>query len=198
MATQQLQIPVQSIETAPAAARDLLKSAQGKLGFVPNLFGVLAHAPALLEGYLTLGSIFDRTSLSPTERQVVLLATSFENECDYCMAAHTAIAGMQKVDPAVIAALRDGLAIADPKLEALRNFTSEVVRMRGWPSEDATSRFAAAGYSHAQVLEVVLGVGLKTMSNYANHFAHTPLDPAFARAKWTRNASKAIACGCPQ
>lgn len=188
-------VPVQSVESAPAASRELLKAAGSKFGFVPNLLGMFANAPALLEGYLTLAGIFDKTSLSPTERQVVLLAVSFENGCEYCMAAHSAIAGMQHVDQGVISALRDGKPIADAKLESLRFLAAETVRTRGWPSSDAVSRFTGAGYSPAQALEVVLGVGLKTLSNYANHLAATPLDAAFAPVKWSKPTCGS-ACGC--
>lgn len=184
-------VPVQSVESAPAASRDLLKAAGSKFGFVPNLLGMFANAPALLEGYLTLARIFDKTSLSPAERQVVLLAASFENGCEYCMAAHTAIAGMQKVDQGVIGALRDGHPVADTKLEALRSFAAEAVRTRGWPSPEAVARFTGAGYTPAQALEVVLGIGVKTLSNYANHLAATPLDGAFAPVQWSKPG-----CGC--
>ncbi len=193
-------LPVQSIETAPAASRAMLKAAQEKFGFIPNLLGVFANAPALLEGYLTLMGHFERTSLSPTERQVVLLATSFENECDYCMAAHTAIAGMQKMDPGVVAALREGTPIADAKLNALRLFAADLARTRGWPSPESTRAFAEAGYTPAHALEVVLGVGVKTLSNYTNHLAGTPLDAEFAPAGWkkpSRGAATASASTSP-
>jgi AhpD family alkylhydroperoxidase len=186
-----LPLAVLQPETAAPSARGVLTGARSKLGFVPNLYGVMANAPALLEAYAAVAASFDRTSFSPAERQVVLLATSHENGCDYCMAAHTAIAGMQKVDQAVVTALRDGLPIDDARLESLRAFTVEVVRSRGWPSQMAVSRFVAAGYSPAQALEVVLGVGMKTLSNYANHLAGTPLDAAFESARWERVAAGA-------
>jgi len=195
MTAPSLSLPVQNVETAPAAARDMLKGVQDKFGFVPNLTGVFANAPALLEGYLTLAGIFDKTSLSPTERQIVLLAASFENGCEYCMAAHSAIAGMQKVDQGVVSALREGTPVADARLEALRAFAADVVRTRGWPSPESLAGFTNAGYTPAQALEVVLGVGVKTLSNYTNHLARTPLDAAFAPAKWTKPACGA-SCGC--
>lgn len=190
MTTQHLHLPVHTSQSAPAGSRELLDSAKKNFGFVPNLLGVLASAPALLEGYLTLSGIFDKTSLSPTERQAVLLSVSFENRCAYCIAAHTAIAGMQKVDADVITALRENLPLRDNKLQALRTFTVEVVRTRGWPSDQALAGFLTAGYSHAQALEVVLGVGVKTLSNYANHLASTPLDAAFAPAKWSASVNQ--------
>lgn len=175
-------------ETAPAAAKETLDGAKKAFGFVPNLLGVMAEAPALLKAYRTLAGLFDETSFTPTERQIVLLTASYENECTYCVAAHSVIASLQKVPADVIDAIRDGAAIADRKLEALRRFTAAVVKTRGWPSEEDTQAFFKAGYAKAQVLEVVLGVGFKTLSNYANHIAETPLDDAFARASWSRAA----------
>lgn len=180
--------PVHSVETAPAAASEALSSAAKAFGFVPNLYGVMAAAPPLLEAYQTLGRLFDRTSFTTTERQIVMLATSYENGCEYCVAAHSAIAGMQQVPAAVVEALRTGQPIADPKLEALRRFTAAVTTTRARPSEADTIAFVAAGYTPAQALEVVLGVGMKTLSNYTNHIANTPLDAAFAPAAWSASA----------
>lgn len=174
--------PIHDLETAPAASKDVLAAAQKGFGFIPNLLGAMAEAPALLKAYTTLSRIFEETSFSASERQVVLLATSHENGCAYCVAAHGVIATMQKVPGDVTEAMCDHRPIADPRLEALRGFTTAVVASRGWPSEADLAAFTAAGYQHQQVLEVLLGVGLKTLSNYTNHICETPLDRAFAEA----------------
>lgn len=179
---------VHTLESAPETARETLTGAKKALGFVPNLYGIMAEAPALLKAYTTLSRIFDETSFSPTERQVVLLTVSYENGCQYCVAAHSVIADLQKVPAEVVGAIRDGKSISDAKLEALRRFTSAVTRTRGWPSDDDTEAFLNAGYTTAQVLEVVLGVGVKTLSNYTNHITGTPLDSAFAAAAWSKAA----------
>lgn len=171
-------------QNAPEPAREVLGKVKKNFGFIPNLLGNMANAPPLLKAYLAVGTLFDQTSLTPTERQVVLLTVSAENGCGYCVAAHTAIAGMQKAPAAVVNAIRDGEAIDDAKLEALRVYTREVVERRGWPSASAFERFLAAGYTSEQALEVVLGVGMKTLSNYTNHIARTPLDPQFAPVAW--------------
>lgn len=194
MKTSQGTIPVHSIESAPSGSRSDLLEVQSQLGFVPNLMGVMANSPAFLKAYRSVATLFDSTSLSPTERQIVLLTVSALNSCDYCMAAHTVIAGMQKVDAQIVEALRKGTPLIDDRLEALRLFAADVVERRGWPSEESTNRFLAAGYDRTQMLEVVLGVGLKTLSNYANHLAGTPLDGAFAKAAWTRPSGRAIQC----
>ncbi|MGB4056695.1 MAG: carboxymuconolactone decarboxylase family protein [Alphaproteobacteria bacterium] len=190
---------VHTEETAPEAARPFLEGAKKKFGFVPNLLGTMADAPALLKGYLTLAEIFDSTSFNPIERQIVLLATSHVNGCAYCMAAHTVIAGMQKVPEDVVKSLRDNTPISDPKLEALRVFASEVADKRGYPSEESLKRFLSAGYTKSQVLEVLLGVGFKTLSNYTNHIANTQLDQAFAPVAWNEKtehaACKTHCCG---
>jgi uncharacterized peroxidase-related enzyme len=180
------EFPVHDPKSAPGPSRPILEEAEKSLGFVPNLYGMLAESPALLKGYTTLSSIFEGGTLSPTERQVVLLSTSYQNGCDYCMAAHTAIAGMQKVPESVVSALREGRPIEDPKLRALQSFTHRLVERRGWVPEGEVKGFLDAGYSTEHVLEVVLGVGLKTLSNYANHLAKTPLDSQFEPHRWTR------------
>lgn len=179
---------IHTVETAPEAAREPLAAAGKAYGFVPNLLAVMADAPALLKAYRTVIDLFDQTSLSATERQVVLLTASYENRCEYCVSAHSVIAKMQKVPDAVVGAIRDGRPIADARLEALRVFTSAIVNSRGWPSNADTAAFLDVGYTRTQILEVVLGVGVKTLSNYTNHVAETPLDRAFAPAAWSKAA----------
>jgi AhpD family alkylhydroperoxidase len=177
------QFPVHSIESAPAGSKPILTGAKSAFGFVPNLLGMLAESPAALEAYRGVDAAFQKTSLTPIEQQVVLLAVSVRNKCRYCVAAHTVIAGGARVPAEVVEALRNERPIADPKLEALRRFTETVIRTRGWANDDL-SGFLGAGYTRAQVLEVLVGVTQKTLSNYANHLAETPLDDAFAKAAW--------------
>ncbi len=179
---------VHNLETAPEASRDILAGAKKTFGFVPNLLGVMAEAPPLVKAYTTLSRIFEETSFSPVERQVVLLTVSSENDCAYCVAAHSVIAGMHKVPSDVVGAIRDGKPIADAKLQALHRFTAAMTRQRGWPTEEDTRAFIQAGYTKTHVLEVVLGVGMKILSNYTNHAAATPLDAAFASAAWSKVA----------
>jgi uncharacterized peroxidase-related enzyme len=175
---------VHRIDTAPEQSRPLLEGAQKAFGFVPNLIGVLAESPAAAEAYLALGQIFDKSSLTAVERQVAILAISRYNECRYCVAAHSVIASMQKVPADVIEAIRTDQPIADTKLEVLRVFATTVVDKRGWLTDQDVSAFLNAGYSKAQILEIVLAASLKTLSNYANHITETPLDDAFASRAW--------------
>jgi AhpD family alkylhydroperoxidase len=176
--------------SAPAAALPFLAKAKSAFGMVPNLLGIFAESPALLEGYMTLAGIFAKTSFTPIEQQTILLTVSFENSCGYCMAAHSSIASGQGMLSAVLAALRKGVPPPDARLEALVQFTRTVVRERGWAGERDLDSFLQAGFTKAQVLEVVLGVGLKTLSNYANHVAHTPVDAPFQPQAWTAPAAR--------
>ncbi|OQW71245.1 MAG: carboxymuconolactone decarboxylase [Proteobacteria bacterium ST_bin11] len=183
------QFKIHSILTAPVSAQPLLERALKKYGFVPNLQGGLAEAPPALQAYIELTALFDQTSLSPTERQVVLLVVSAENHCSYCVAAHSMIAKkMVKADPAIVDAIRNLQPLPDPKLDALANFTRNLVKNRGVVCSQVFDKFITAGYSRAQVLEVVLGVTLKTLSNYTNHIIDTPLDTAFQAEAWEEPA----------
>ena len=173
------------IDTASTAAKPFLESAKAAFGFEANLLGNMAEAPALLEGYLTLAGIFDKTDLSETERQIILMTNNRLNGCTYCMAAHTTISQMKGVPADVIEALRNGTAIADDKLEALRRFSVAVNEKRGWPDEAEVTALLDAGYSRQTVLEVILGTSLKVMSNYTNHITQTVVDEAFAPNAWS-------------
>ena len=178
------QFEVHTKETAAVKSAELLLEAERSIGFVPNLLGVFAESPAILQAYLTIGKIFEESALSPTERQIVLLAVSRFNESHYCVASHSAIAEAQKVPPDVVLAIRNDEPIADSRLEALRVFATAVVENHGWISDEDVDEFLAAGYSKAQILDVILGISFKILSNYTNHIADTPLDDAFAAKAW--------------
>jgi len=170
--------------SAPEAAKETLEARKEELGMVPNLYGIMANSPPVLEAYLDLYANFEETSLSPVEQQVVVLAVSFQNDCEYCMSVHSALADMVDADPAVVEALRTGQPIEDDKLQALRTFAEHLHENRGWADEDAVRSFLDAGYEKEQVLEVVTGIAAKTLSNYINHLAETPVDEAFEGTRW--------------
>ncbi len=174
-----MKIDVLSRDQAPGDAGPLLEQAERSFGFVPNILGTMANAPALLEGYMTLSKIFEKTSFSTAEKQVVLLAASAENGCDYCTAAHSTAARGQGVDDAVVDASVNGESLPDDRLDRLYRFTRTLVETRGRPTDADLEAFLEAGFEPAQVQEVILGVGMKTLSNYNNHLAEPPVDDAF-------------------
>lgn len=170
--------------TAPAASAEMLNGVQAAWGFVPNLHKVLAESPAALEAYAALWTIAEKTSFTPVERNIVYLSIIYENECVYCMAGHSNLSRMAKVDDAAIAAVRDGRPIADAKLQALRQFAALVTRNRGVVSQADVAAFKAAGYTNQSVLDVLVLAATKLISNYTNHLAQTPLDPFMKGAEW--------------
>jgi uncharacterized peroxidase-related enzyme len=171
--------------TAQPDAAAILDGVQKAWGFVPNLHRVLAESPAALEAYATLWGIAEKTGFTPVERNIVYLAIIYENECTYCMAGHTNLSRMAKVEDAAIAAVREGRPIEDAKLEALRAFAALITRNRGVVSEADVAAFKAAGYDNRAVLDVLVLAATKLISNYTNHLASTPLDGFMKGAEWT-------------
>lgn len=175
-----------TVETAPAASKPVLDAVQKAFSFVPNLQGNMAESPELLTGYSQLWDLFGKSTLTPHEQQVVYLTSNFENNCHYCMAGHTTLAKMIEMAPEVIAALRAGSVIPDARLEALHVFSTAVVRDHGFVNDGGIEAFLAAGFTRRNVLEVVLGVATKVISNYTNHLVHTKLDPFMKGNEWTK------------
>lgn len=173
------------IATAPAASAEILNGVQTGWGFVPNLHRVLAESPAALEAYNTLWGIAENTGFTAQERNIAYLAIIYENECTYCMAGHTNLSRMAKVDPAHIAAVRENRPIADARLEALRQFAAKVTRQRGAVGEADVAAFKAAGYDNRAALDVLVLAATKLISNYTNHLAETPNDSFMKGAEWT-------------
>ncbi len=168
-----------SLQSAPEASRPLLQQTEQNLGFVPNLLAAMAQSPATLEAYLTLTRLFDKTGFSVTERQLVLLSISRHRNCCYCLAAHGTVAQMQRIPKKIVNAIYYQQPLDDDKLEALRRFTQAVLKAEGWVKPEDLQRFYQAGYTKRHVLEVILGVSFKTLSNYVNHINDTPIDEMF-------------------
>lgn len=171
-------LTIHTLETAPEASRDRVDAAQKANGFLPNLIGVLANAPIAIEAYQVVGAINGRSSLNPTEREVVQITAATLNDCGFCVAGHTKLSLKKiRIPEAVVEALRNVAAIDDPKLNALAQFSIAVIQKKGQVSDDELAAFRAAGYNDQQALEVVLGVSLATLCNYANSLAQTPINP---------------------
>lgn len=178
--------PLHTESTAPPASAASLAATRKNFGMIPNLERVMASAPPLLEAYSRSWNLFDQTSLGEVERQVVYLTANFENECEYCVPWHTLLAQKAGMAPEAITALREGSMIPDARLEALRAFTRTLLVNRGKVVEADLQAFYAAGYSPVQVLEVILGLAVKLMSNFTNSVAGTPLDPQPRPFAWRK------------
>lgn len=170
-------------ETAPEAARPLLKDLASR-GLITNLQRLMAGAPSLLAAYRQLWALFDKTSLSPIERQVVYQTANVENRCIYCVPWHTKVSQLVGMAEDDIKALRERRPLTDPRLEALRRFTQVIVQQKGHAEAADLEAFFAHGWSPQQALEVILGVTIKTLSNYTNALVDAPLDKAVAHLAW--------------
>jgi len=172
-------------DTAPEGAHGVMDAYTERFGFVPNLIGVMAQSPAATKGYAQTYGLLAETDFTPAEQQLLFLTISRANGCTYCVSAHTMAGQMMGLDEDTINAVRDGRPILDSKLAALSEFALKVVEKRGHVSRDDINDFLTAGYSQAQILEVLLAIATKTISNYMNHIAETPLDEAFSPARWS-------------
>lgn len=182
---------IHTVDTAPAASKPLLEHSKRSYGMIPNLHAVMAESPEHLDAYKKLHDLFEHTSLGAAERNVVWLAINVEHGCHYCVPAHTWIAKAQGLDDATIAALREARPLPDARLETLRQFTLKLVRQRGNVSPADVQAFLTAGFTQRNVLDIVLGLAQKVMSNYVNHLASTPVDAPFAAHAWTAPKSAA-------
>lgn len=177
-------LKIHTIESAQEGSKPLLEQSLKTNGMIAGLHGVLAGAPGILEGYQTLHKLFANSSFNNEELTVVWQTINVEHECHYCVPAHTGIAKMMKVDDAITEALRNETPLENAKLEALRTLTLSIVRNRGHVTQEDLNAFYAAGYGERQVLEIILGLSQKIISNYTNHIANTAVDAAFKKFDW--------------
>lgn len=170
-------MPVLTDAELPDSERDLLAQVKDDFGFIPNLERVLAQAPAALRGYVALWDLISATSLTPLQQQLVCQQINRLHDCHYCMAHHDVLLRQAGADANTRQALLEDKPLADASLEALRAFTVALVETRGVVSPDQQQAFLAAGYSAQQMLDIILVLACKVISNYSNHLAHTPLEP---------------------
>jgi len=165
-----------SIETSPTAAQPLLQAVKKQLGVVPNLFRLVGNSPAALEGYLGLNGALAKGELEAPTRERIALAVAEINGCDYCLSAHSYLGkNLAKLSDAEISANRDGRS-TDSKADAAVRFAAKVVAARGHVSDADVEAVRQAGYTDAQLIEIVVHVALNTLTNYVNEVAKTEID----------------------
>jgi uncharacterized peroxidase-related enzyme len=173
----------------PAIAAVLVK-VKAQTGRIPNMYARMANVPGLLETYLAgSAALREHSGFSPGEQQIVFLAISRTNGCTYCVAVHSGLADMAKVPAEVTDALRAGEPLPDARLDALATFVTTMVDTRGLPSRADVEAFLAAGFQESDILQVVLAIAVKTISNYTNHLFRTPVDEVFAHRSWEEHAT---------
>jgi len=167
------------------SSQAVLDSIAERIGFVPELFNTLAQQPGVVEAFVGLDAAFTDTSLTPIERQTILLAASVENCGRYCVAGHTLFGRSIGMQEQAIAAIRSAGTVEDERLAALETFVQQLIRARGHTSAEEVAAFIQAGFSREQILEVVMGVTLKTFSNYVDSTLQLRLDEQFEAAAWS-------------
>ncbi len=162
-------------EDAPEKSQPLLDAVEKQLGVVPNLFRLVGTSSAALEGYLGLNGALGRT-LDAKTRERIAIAIAQANGCDYCLSAHTYLGiNLAKIDDAEIALNRAGHS-GDAKADAAIVFARKVLDTRGRVADADLAEVRLAGFSEAQVIEIVASVALNVLTNYVNNVAETDID----------------------
>ncbi|MCU6435177.1 carboxymuconolactone decarboxylase family protein [Undibacterium sp. Jales W-56] len=185
-----LSLPPTTLETSEGRTKEVLEAGKKSAGSIPNMYAGMANSPALLDNYLHGYQLFRTESgFTPAEQELVFLSIARVNECTYCVAAHSFIAGAVSKTPAqAVQAIRDDASIEDARLAALSKFTQTMVSSRGKPTPEELAAFLSLGYTEKNVLEIILAIAVKTISNYSNHVLHTPVDAMFKAQSWAPKA----------
>jgi len=172
-------------ETAPESTASTLKNIEKMYGFVPNLYGYLAESPVALNAYLHINEqLMKHSSLSGAEVQLALLAISAENQCEFCMAAHSMMSSKVGGSAESVAQVKEGKPVTEPRDAALVSFVQALVKDRGHVAEAITQVLFDQGFSKENMYDLLVCNMLKSLSNYSNHLTHTEVNEelkAFAR-----------------
>ncbi len=165
-----------TIADSPEAARPLLEAVEASLGSVPNLFRLVANSPITLEGMLGMNGALSKGSLNAATRERIALAIANYNGCSYCNSAHTYLAkNVAKLDEAEIASNRSGRS-TDAKADAAVQFALKIAEERGRVTEGDIATVRLAGFSDAEIVEIVGHVGYNILTNYLNEVFDTEID----------------------
>lgn len=167
---------VHTLESAPTASRRLMEATATHLGHLPTGVALLSESPELLGTFLKASAAFEASTLDPLAQEVLVMTMATRNGCHLCIAMHTARLTSRQADPALITALRAGAPVDDVRLEALRQFTLQVIATTGDVADEDLKTFLAGGFTTRNALEVVLGIGAYTMSTFANRLVRAPVD----------------------
>jgi uncharacterized peroxidase-related enzyme len=186
--TNMTEFNIHTFESAPQSSKPSMEQLQRQVGFVPNLAATMAESPYLLEAFISLRAINGRGAFTLIERETIALAVSFENNCTYCMAAHSTFAKKSGIPEEELRLLRAGKSPSDPRLQAITALARQIVRSKGHLASEDIQGFLKAGFSRAQLLEVLLGITATSISNYMHNLAKTPIDDAFLAQSWTASS----------
>jgi len=181
-------LAAQTIDNTVPEAKVVLEKALAQVGFIPNMYSNMANLPGLLDTYLTGYAYFrEQGEFTAVEQEVVFLTISRDNECHYCVAAHSMLAdNMSGVPTEVTDAIRNDSRITDSRLATLHDFTHHMLSTHGRPTNDAVETFVAQGYTEKHILAIILAISVKIISNYSNHVFDTEVDDMFQGRRWVK------------
>jgi len=168
-------IQVLDPEKTQAKTKELLDTVKAKMGRVPNILKTMAHSPVALQAYLGLSGAFTEAKLSPKVREQIALTVGEDNQCHYCLAAHSAIGKLSGLTPEEIESARRAKA-SDPKANAILQLAKKLSANRGNITDAELAEARGAGCSDEEILEVITAVALNLFTNYVNHVANTAID----------------------
>lgn len=177
---------VHTVDSAPPASKAALEGLKKNFGLVPNLAATMAESPTLVNGFVGAFVNFAGGSLGAAQRQVILLTSAVTNQCAWAVAFHSAAALGEGVPATDIEAIRAGKPPSDPRYAALSSVARALITKRGALDADDRNAFDAAGFSPAQLLEVIAGLAVSTMANYAGNITNPPLEEPFRAQVWKR------------
>lgn len=169
-----IKIEVPKKEDVSKENQEILNSLEIKIGMVPNIYATYALSDSALNRYLTFAN--GKTSISAKEKEVINLVVSQVNGCTYCQAAHTAIGKMNGFSDDQILSIRKGDASFDPKLKALATLAKDIIENKGNVKDENVQAFFDAGYNKENLVDVIVGVGEKAITNYLHNLTKIPID----------------------
>lgn len=178
------QFPVYTIDTAPEASKSALRDLHAAFGVIPNIAGVMATSPVLIDSLVGLFGCVHGGSFTEAQIQTVLLTNAVTNACAWAVAFHTALALKEGLDPAEVEAIRAGRSPRDGKLGALSSLARTLIEKRGKIDDQDRARFLGSGFGRDHLLEVIAVVAASTITNYTGNVTNPPLEEAFQAHVW--------------
>jgi AhpD family alkylhydroperoxidase len=176
--------PIHTLESAPEKSRPALEGLKKSFGLVPNLAATMSESPVLISSFVGVFANFHGGSFSGAQRQLLLLTNAVENSCAWAVAFHSTIALKEGADPEDVRAIRERRRPRDPASAALSGLSRALIEKRGHLEPRALEAFAAGGFAPAQVLEVIAGLAISVMANYAGNITKPALEEAFKAQAW--------------
>jgi AhpD family alkylhydroperoxidase len=177
--------PVYTVDSAPEGSKPALRDLQAAFGMIPNIAGVMAISPVLINSLVGLFGRVHGGSFTEAQIQTLLLTNAVTNACSWAVAFHTALALKEGLDPADVDAIRAGRAPKDSKHNALSTLARTLIEKRGRIDDQDAGHFFAAGFGKDHLLEVIAVIAASTITNYTGNVTNPPLEVPLQAHVWS-------------